>query len=195
MRYQLLLALCLLTAACGSEADREPTGRRSEQATVIEPALTPLELTAKAALEKRAEELGALQKLEDRIRPAMEVYLFDPFSAEYRDLREGRNGAVCGLVNAKNRAGAYVGFKNFVVGRDGKTLYVSRYSDGVDSELYGSFADAYLNACASSEEKRRHTTATSYDDYEYPDEEDSYEPYEAAPVDRPAELEDPFEGI
>lgn len=38
--------------------------------------------------------------------------LLDPFSAEVRDVRNVR-GSWCGQVNAKNRFGAYVGWKTF----------------------------------------------------------------------------------
>lgn len=123
--------------------------------------LTMLELEAIEKLEVHRKEREAIEGLAKRVRSAMEEYLFDPFSAEYRKLRAGRNGAVCGQVNAKNRLGAYVGFRDFVVGKDGKTVYSSGHSDGVETELYSSFAEAYVNACASKVEANRHAEATA----------------------------------
>lgn len=41
--------------------------------------------------------------------------LKDPSSAQFRDVREARGGAVCGEMNGKNAFGAYTGFKRFVV--------------------------------------------------------------------------------
>jgi hypothetical protein len=43
--------------------------------------------------------------------------LIDPSSVQFRNTRE-HNGWVCGELNGKNRLGAYVGFKRFVVKLD-----------------------------------------------------------------------------
>lgn len=97
----------------------------------------------------------------------MADYLFDPASAQYRNLRAGRQGAVCGRYNAKNRYGAYVGFKDFVLLKDNKTLYASERNDGVEVEVFGAFADAYIRLCADKDERVRHAEATApiLDDY------------------------------
>lgn len=39
----------------------------------------------------------------------------DPEATRFRDVRRGRSGKVCGLVNAKNAMGGYVGYTEFVV--------------------------------------------------------------------------------
>lgn len=39
--------------------------------------------------------------------------LFDPSSAQFRDVSEVADNLVCGEVNGKNRMGAYVGFTKF----------------------------------------------------------------------------------
>jgi hypothetical protein len=186
-----LAAIVVLAGACQPDA----AGRKAKpKADPLAPqmALTPLELTAKASLDKRAADEAAVAALEKRVKPAMDVYLLDPFSAQYRQLRSGRNGAVCGQVNAKNRLGAYVGFKDFVLGRDGKAVYVSKYSDGVASEIYSSFADAYVNACATPQERQRHAAAVKSDeDYYYPSYDAASATTDAAAADDQP-LEDPF---
>ena len=48
--------------------------------------------------------------------------MLDPDSANFRSVRTADDGAVCGLVNAKNRYGAYVGFTRFVVDERGRVL-------------------------------------------------------------------------
>jgi hypothetical protein len=49
--------------------------------------------------------------------------LFDPESAQFQDVKHfSTTGATCGLVNAKNRMGGYVGFTRFVVRKDGEVL-------------------------------------------------------------------------
>lgn len=50
--------------------------------------------------------------------------LKDPSSAQFRDVREAKGGAVCGEMNGKNAFGAYTGFKRFVV-RAGATSVVT----------------------------------------------------------------------
>jgi hypothetical protein len=194
-----LIVASFAVCACNSSAVSDGSSSQSESKTEMldaELALTPLELTAKATLDTREREREAKAALQRQVTPAMEAYLLDPFSAEYRELRAGRNGAVCGQVNAKNRLGAYVGFRTFVVGQDRKSVYMSEYSDGVTSELYGSFAQAYLNACATRAETERHALATKpYDDDWHTEGADSYQ---STPNDEPAseaELEDPFEGL
>ena len=41
------------------------------------------------------------------------MQLVDPESAQFSELRLTRDGSVCGLINAKNSFGGYVGFKPF----------------------------------------------------------------------------------
>lgn len=90
----------------------------------------------------------------------MRTSLFDPMSAVYTDIRPGRQGAVCGKVNAKNKLGAYIGFKDFVVEKSGKA-YFSANNDGLKSELYSNFAYSYLALCASKSEANQHEIDTS----------------------------------
>lgn len=189
--------LCFLTfTGCDDGSGLAEKGGRQQNVSkaAAELALTPLELTAKVSLEKRAKDQQTLKALEVRVKKAMEQYLFDPFSAEYRGLRSGRNGAVCGQVNAKNRVGAYVGSKQFVVGKEDSSVYVSKYSDGIESELYGSFAEAYMNVCASKIEANRYRVATEPSGETYDTEPDNTY---SAPRSGASEskIEDPFEGI
>lgn len=75
-------------------------------------------------------------------------------------MRAGRGGTICGKVNAKNRYGAYVGFKDFVVDKDGWPE-ISEHNNGVGSELFTSFAAAYLAGCATKEEQLAFAAATT----------------------------------
>ena len=62
-------------------------------------------------------------KLQASIRNKLNVTLFDGFSARYLwPPVRGRAGQYCGWVNAKNRMGAYTGFKLFAVKYDLKSL-------------------------------------------------------------------------
>jgi hypothetical protein len=53
------------------------------------------------------------QEIRDAKRAASHD-LFDPTSAQFREVRVGFDGNVCGELNSKNRLGAYVGFHRFV---------------------------------------------------------------------------------
>lgn len=53
-----------------------------------------------------------------RARAAAAEALIDPSSAQFRSLRLGPTGTVCGEINGKNRLGGYVGFRRFVVTQD-----------------------------------------------------------------------------
>lgn len=141
---------------CNAETEPEQTENSASRPSQRVPLLT---LTA---LEKLAidqfDELGRKEQeakiMQGAAEKAMANYLLDPDSAKYSSLRLGRAGAVCGKVNAKNRFGAYVGFKDFVLSKDRVTLYVSDSNDGLGSQLSGSFAEAYANACGSESERK-----------------------------------------
>jgi hypothetical protein len=87
--------------------------------------------------------------------------LFDPFSAHYQKVHSGRNGTICGQVNGKNRMGAYIGFKDFVIPRDRSTAYISEAAGGFTSEIYSAFASAYIGSCANQQEVRLYNLLTA----------------------------------
>lgn len=165
MRWMALSTILIITA-CRVDASAENESANAVAQPVEPHPLSALERSSQSLLRKARSE-QQVEGLEARARSAFEDDLFDPFSARFRNLRSGRGGAICGQVNARNRMGAYVGFKAFVVGRDGRTTYTSASSDGIRTEWYSSFADAYLNACANAREAReyRSNTAPYYDDY------------------------------
>jgi hypothetical protein len=153
----LLLTLASCDNAAKPVADKAPAGGSALPAPKL--LLTNLERQAAIAIAQRAGEEQAKKNLEAAARAAMKSYLFDPFSARFEKLRPGRNGALCGKYNAKNRYGAYTGFKDFVVSKDKSTVYTSDRNDGIATVLYGGFAEAYLSACASGSEKKQHAAA------------------------------------
>lgn len=140
-------------------------------------ALSRLQLEAQQATQQGAAAQAAQKNAEHLVRSALKIALFDPESARLAEVRIGRAGTVCGKVNAKNRYGAYVGYKDFVLSRDHETVYISVSNDGLQSTLYGSFAEAYLTACASKVEAAKHAEATAPHDvdegptFELPEEE------------------------
>jgi hypothetical protein len=76
--------------------------------------------------------LGGCQALtsyrdEEKAKEAVAKLLIDPSSAAFMKI-EVRGGHVCGRVNGKNRTGAYVGFKRFLVD-------MSRWKAEIDPEL------------------------------------------------------------
>ena len=150
-----------MTAGCsgGNPEVTEPAGNAAEPARVA--VITDLEEKAKVLFDRKREESQRAAALATAVSNAMESYLFDPTSAQYKQIRLGRGGATCGKYNAKNRYGAYVGFRDFVLSKDRQTLYFSGHNDGVGSEWYGSFAEAYVNACASEKERKLHAAMTA----------------------------------
>lgn len=60
--------------------------------------------------------------LEHRTRTWLEDDLLDASSAKFRRLRLAGHGAVCGEVNAKNRFGAYIGYRRFYAGKHSLAL-------------------------------------------------------------------------
>lgn len=190
-----LWLLPLALAGCNKQSTNEDSSSENSKkvASIPKLTLTALELTAHTAMESREAERQKLEQMESRASKAMESYLFDPYSVKFRSLRAGRGGAICGQYNAKNRLGAYVGFRDFVIGKDGKSIYASRNSDGVETELYTSFADAYVNACATKAEANLHAALTAPYPNSSNDSADYYYADDDTPMeDEPKQLEDPF---
>ena len=63
---------------------------------------------------------GAISEAQRVVRAA----LSDPGSAQFRNVRQMPNGAVCGQVNAKNRMGGFVGFSPFAVDRSLNVMHI-----------------------------------------------------------------------
>lgn len=150
----------MFCTACSQQDALE--GNESARARPTKSALelSSAEWEAHALIVKASTAREAEEKLRKTVSEAMAEYLFDPKSAQYRNLRSGRNGAICGEVNGKNKYGAYVGFKDFVLAANGSDLDVSASSDGVRSSPFGEFAEAYLSSCASAKERNAHASAT-----------------------------------
>lgn len=142
----------VLVSSC-SNPDKLPEDFRSENTASETPlALSALETQAIKSISDLQSEKQTNIDLSSRVKKAMQSVLYDPMSAEYSALKKGRNGSICGKLNGKNRYGAYVGFKDFVVTGNG-VAYLSSYNDGLLSDSSSYFAKAYLNFCASSDER------------------------------------------
>jgi hypothetical protein len=66
------------------------------------------------------------------VKERVRTVLKDPNSAEFRDVEYfAKSGAGCGLVNAKNGMGAYIGFTSFIALEDGDVRF--RPTDDTES--------------------------------------------------------------
>jgi hypothetical protein len=104
-------------------------------------------------------------RYEQKAKDAITGLLLDPTSAEFRNIAQ-RSGHVCGEVNAKNKVGAFVGFKRFVVDTvDWRGLIDPEFDfsdllsaeelcSSMRSNSYSSFS-AMESVCSGVEEKRR----------------------------------------
>jgi hypothetical protein len=157
------LALSTLLGCSNQDALTNVTPNTSNTSDLAPLELSALEVRARNMVKKEAQESEKRGMLQKAIAPAMERDLFDPASAQYRALREGRNGAICGKVNARNRYGAYVGFKDFVLSKDRSDLEISAYNNGIRSFENNSFTYAYLASCASKKEQAEFARYSSSD--------------------------------
>jgi hypothetical protein len=154
----ILASSLLLLAACGARGDSvDEKHAAALPAAPVKPApLSDMERGAKSTLDK-AKSAAGQEALIGKVKKALNLY--DPFSAKFQRVRSGKQGAICGQYNAKNLNGAYVGFKDFVVFKDGGAV-TSLYNNGVRSDVSSSFAYAYVDHCASTAEKRAFEAAT-----------------------------------
>jgi hypothetical protein len=56
----------------------------------------------------------------------------DPEAARFRDVKYGRDGAICGWINAKNAMGGYVGYQRFLI-EDGSNPVFETQGDTMKS--------------------------------------------------------------
>lgn len=108
------------------------------------------------------EERRAAASALSKVKKAMETYLFDPGSATYTRMQRGRGGAVCGKYNAKNRYGAYVGYKDFVLTADGE-LFASDANGGIETSSNTDYIEAYLKSCGTAAQKKRYNESSDFD--------------------------------
>ena len=171
-RNKIVLAgvgVLVLTAACTNEDALASENTSSSQDAVAAPPmrLSALENEGRRILVKEYDEQRSTLEMKKAADAILADYLYDPSSAQFRSLQRGKGGAICGKVNAKNRMGAYVGFKDFVVSADQKTVHVSTSNNRLSSLPTDDFADAFLEACATKAEQEAHARATT-PTYNYP---------------------------
>lgn len=83
---------------------------------------------------------GSNSKLMAAIKKDVGNYFRDPASAKFRNMvirKYGDGSIVCGEVNAKNKYGAYIGYKRFLAG--------GAYSEGDDIFVYKMIEDTSSN--------------------------------------------------
>jgi hypothetical protein len=80
---------------------------------------------------------GTQANLEKRAREAARLSLFDADTARFQHLQEvdGSGGRLlCGLINAKNKMGAYTGFVRFIADRSTGTIVIDPEEESGDSQ-------------------------------------------------------------
>ncbi|HEY5722324.1 MAG TPA: hypothetical protein VIT45_08375 [Allosphingosinicella sp.] len=132
------LLLCLLLAACGSEA---PDQAAEDAPAAPQPALA-------ASGNEAAADPAMLQA---KVEAAMKAVLQDSEGAVYRNVRPGLIDTICGEVDPARKGGGRAGFRPFIVTPQGAALVargpVLSFDDPTDS-----FPDLYIRWCASEEE-------------------------------------------
>jgi hypothetical protein len=159
-RSWFTLAAFCFTLACSKPQSADSNA--SATLAVSQPGpVSIMESKAKALFDTRQKSAQESQRLLASAKKVLASYLFDPFSAQYRRVRSGRGGAVCGQYNAKNRMGAYTGFKDFVIPRGESLAYLSSAEGGFLAEPYSDFTRAYVASCATSDEVKLYKFATT----------------------------------
>lgn len=137
----------LITAACGNpDAVQNTSPEPSTEVANLE--LTPTQHAGLKYIKNLERDREAMATALSRVKEVMEQYLFDPSSATYKGIKLGKGSSICGQYNAKNRYGAYVGYKDFVVTGD-KTLVASDTNGGIESSSNPEYVQAYLDSCAT----------------------------------------------
>lgn len=163
-RHAVLAVAAMALQACDNpdalEANAVASVTNSGSSTLPALTLSAGEAAAIDAIQNasvKQKELASVTKL---ARAGLEKVLFDPGSAQFTELRAGRNGSACGKYNAKNRYGAYVGFKDFIVTKD-REVITSDSNDGLEGLPGFYFASQYLAYCATQEERTAYLKRTA----------------------------------
>ena len=138
----------MMSTACEKNNDRVEQVKQASTPAPAELFLTPMESQGLQYMTSYAKDVASSADLLARVKKVMESYLFDPTSAQFRNVKAGRDGSACGSYNAKNRYGAYVGFKDFVLTSDNR-IVASDTNGGIAASSNAEFIDAYLDACGT----------------------------------------------
>ncbi len=91
--------------------------------------------------------VAGCNRVQSQAEDLVRMQLVDPNSAEFRAMRVVRDqygsNAVCGEVNAKNRAGGYAGFRRFMV-KSGEVVMQSRDDELLAITQAPHFADCLV---------------------------------------------------
>ncbi|MDB5694360.1 MAG: hypothetical protein JWO81_3423, partial [Alphaproteobacteria bacterium] len=141
-------AVALLLAGCGSRGGGGGNVADNEAAAVGAEANAMLaNLGAPSGQDDAA-------RIRDLIARAMPAAMPDAKDAQYRNLRSGVGGAVCGEVAAKTAGRAAPAFRPFVINPDGFAVVAATPKLAYDDP--GDFvADAWIRWCASPEELQK----------------------------------------
>lgn len=74
--------------------------------------------------------------------------LKDPASAQFRNVKAYKSGAVCGEYNARNGFGGYVGFKRFGVAADGSIMDAPDV-EGLDPNYAAKVLELFESKCGA----------------------------------------------
>lgn len=160
-----------LLAGCGptqTEAERRATaGEPGPSNAMAAPSPTDEGSAQDEADERQLAAADTEAALDTRAKAALEGVLNDPFSARYRRVSTGRDGSLCGQVNAKNRMGAYTGFQTFITFSSGNAVHFQTGA-GDRTDPASDFGPQWQRGCASARERRDYAVnqATFEDDYE-----------------------------
>lgn len=97
---------------------------------------------------------GTEQHTTEKARELLSVGLFDADAAKFKDVRRIHTerppeDVICGLVNAKNRIGAYVGFRRFLASETNGFVAVEQEGAGQEIKNYNAGFAAAWEPCES----------------------------------------------
>jgi hypothetical protein len=149
-RIAAAAALALALGGCGSRSDNVGSGNVVDN----EAAAVGAEANAMVANLAGPADANDPARLQALIAQAMPAVLSDAKDAQYRNVRGGAGGAVCGEVAAKPAGRAAPVFRPFVINPDGVAAVAETpklaFADPSDF-----VADAWVRWCASPEELQK----------------------------------------
>jgi hypothetical protein len=170
MRAMAALMAALLATGCS----RHPASDDNQMTSARLPDdLSALEVKARELYDAASRRDAQAKKLSALVGKAMATALTDPVSTHYAKLRFGRGGAVCGQFNARDPAGGYAGFKDFVLLPDHATVAASSFGNGISVDMFSPFAKAYAEHCATPNEARMYNLLKNAPESNEPPSEDT----------------------
>lgn len=139
LRHSSLVILATAALSASAMMGLTSCGKKSpSQTATAQPGTTQVPAESPKPTQSTAD-----AALMDRGIKTIRSMMKDPDAAQFNDVKAGKEGSVCGMVNGKNSFGGYVGYKPFIVLADHQAMIMP--NDDLDKNTTDEELEALKN--------------------------------------------------